>query len=74
LKNSSKAIIEKYRRKTSLPGYLGNKSDLIVHHLAVMTPKCRIYEIVIGDRVYFTPDTLDQARKEGFTSCKNCID
>ena len=28
-----------------MPGYLGNKSDSLVHHLAAMTPDCRIVEI-----------------------------
>jgi hypothetical protein len=57
-----------------LPGYLGNKSDMIVHHLAKMAPNCRIYEIKIGDKMYFTPDTLEQAGEEGFASCKHCVD
>jgi hypothetical protein len=57
-----------------LPGYLGNKSDMVVHHLAKMAPNCRIYEIKIGDKMYFTPDTLEQAGEEGFASCKHCVD
>jgi len=28
-----------------MAGYLGNKFDMIVHHLAVMKPKCKIYDI-----------------------------
>ena len=57
-----------------LPGYLGNKSDMIVHHLAEMMPNCKIYEVKFDDKIYFTPDTLDQAEKEGFASCKYCVD
>jgi len=57
-----------------LPGYLGNKSGMVLHHLAKMTSNCRIYDIRIENRVYFTPDTLGHARKEGFVSCKHCID
>ncbi|MFB5619664.1 MAG: hypothetical protein ACE5RP_08385 [Nitrosopumilus sp.] len=56
-----------------MPGYLGNKSDNIVHHLAEMTPDCKIVEIKKLERIYFTPDTLDEAKKEKFTSCKHCI-
>jgi len=41
--------------------YLGNKIDLIVHHLAAMTPECKIYDIKKQDSVYFVPDILDQA-------------
>ena len=57
-----------------MAGYLGNKFDMIVHHLAVMKPKCKIYDIKKGDNVYFVPDILYQARKEGFVPCKYCVD
>jgi len=56
-----------------MPGYLGNKSDGIVHHLAVMTSDCKIVEIKKLDKVYFFPDTVEQAITEKFTQCKNCI-
>jgi len=57
-----------------MAGYLGNKFDMIVHHLAVMTQECNIYEIKKQDSVYFVPDTLVQAREEGFGPCKYCAD
>ena len=57
-----------------MAGYLGNKFDMIVHHLAVMTPECKIYEIKKQDSVYFVPDILDQARNQGFVQCKHCFD
>ncbi len=57
-----------------MAGYLENKFDMIVRHLAVMKPKCKIYDIKKGDSVYFVPDILDQARKEGFVPCKYCVD
>ncbi len=57
-----------------MAGYLGNKFDMIVHHLAVMTSECKIYEIKKQDSVYFIPDTLDRARKGGFVPCKHCFD
>jgi hypothetical protein len=56
-----------------MAGYLGNKSGMVVHHLAVMTEGCNIYEVKKGDRHYFVPDTLDQAKKEGFDPCMHCI-
>ena len=55
-----------------LAGYLGNKFDMIVHHLAEMKPQCKIYEIKKEDSIYFVPDALEQARKEGFVPCKYC--
>ena len=56
-----------------MAGYLGNKSDMTVHHLAVMTSDCRIVEIKKQDKVYFVPDTIEQATTEKFSKCKNCI-
>ena len=56
-----------------LAGYFGKKSDMIVHHLAVMKPDCKIRPVKKEDRVYFTPDTLENAKNQGFVSCKYCI-
>ncbi len=56
-----------------MPGYLGNKSDSQVHHLAAMTQDCKIVEIKKLDKVYFVPDTINQAIIEKFTQCKHCI-
>lgn len=56
-----------------MPGFLGNRSDNIVHHLAEMTPDCKIVQIKKSEKIYFTPDTLEEAIKEKFASCKYCI-
>ncbi len=56
-----------------MPGYLGNQSDRIVHHLNAMTLDCRIVEIKKPDKIYFVPNTLEQAIIEKFTQCNNCI-
>jgi len=58
---------------SSMVGYLGNKLDMIVHHLAVMKAECNIYGVKKDNKHYFVPDMLDQAKKEGFASCKYCI-
>lgn len=57
----------------SMPGYLGDKSENIVHHLGTMTQECNIYQIKKGDKAYFIPDTIQQALDEKFTQCKFCI-
>ena len=57
-----------------MPGYLGNKSDRLVHHLAAMTSECKIVEIKKIDKIYFVPDTIEQAIAEKFTQCKNWIE
>jgi len=57
-----------------VPGYLGDKSKMIVHHLAVMKNECNIFDVKIKDRFYFVPDMLEQAKKEGFSPCKYCDD
>ena len=56
-----------------MAGYLGNKSDMIVHHLATMGHDCKIYYVKKEDKIFFMPDTLDQATKEKFTPCQYCI-
>lgn len=56
-----------------MAGYMGDKSGMVVHHLAVMKPECMLYYVKKENRVYFVPDTFDQAEKEGFTPCSHCI-
>ena len=55
-----------------MAGYMGDKASMIVHHLAMMSPECRIYDVKKENRIYFVPDTIDQAKKEGFATCKQC--
>jgi hypothetical protein len=55
-----------------MAGYLGNTSNMIVHHLAMMKHECNIYDIEKKNKHYFIPDTSEQAKKEGFTLCKHC--
>lgn len=56
-----------------MAGYLGDKLNMIVHHLAVMKPECKIRDIKKEDRHYFIPDTFEQTIKEKFTPCEHCI-
>lgn len=56
-----------------MAGYMGDKSNMMVHHLAVMKEECNIYEVKKDNKQYFVPDILDQAKKEGFVPCKYCI-
>ncbi|UTY61995.1 MAG: hypothetical protein HPQ69_01350 [Marine Group I thaumarchaeote] len=56
-----------------MAGYMGDKASMIVHHLAQMTTDCRIYYIKKENRLYFVPDTVDQAIKEKFVPCTSCI-
>ena len=57
-----------------MSGFLGDKSNRIVHHLANKKPECDIYHIEMKDREYFTPDTMDNAKSKDYESCKFCID
>ena len=56
-----------------MPGYFARKSDGIVHHLATAKPECKLYSIDKNDKVYFTPDSLENALSQKFISCKHCI-
>jgi hypothetical protein len=56
--------------------YLGNSSSskMEVHDLRLETSNCQIAEIVAaGNAVTFNPDTLQQARSEGYDNCHFCL-
>lgn len=54
--------------------YLGNMNNMEVHDLRHETPQCRIDEIIqAGYAVVFTPDTLEQAHREGCNNCIQCL-
>ena len=55
--------------------FIGNKDNKIVHDVDNEQPAhCHIDGIVVaGNVITFTPDTLEQAQKEGYTSCKYCL-
>ena len=57
---------------SNLPGYLGKKSDMVVHHLAEMKSECKIHRVKKEDKEYFTPDTLENAKSKGFAACPHC--
>lgn len=57
--------------------FLGNKSKMEVHDLhneKTGPNQCQIDEIIkAGNAVVFSPDTLSQARNEGYDNCRYCI-
>ncbi len=56
--------------------FLGNSSPskMEVHDLYNERPQCQIDEIIAaGNAVTFSPDTLDQARSEGYDPCDYCL-
>ena len=57
----------------SMAGFLGDKQNTLVHHLANMKKECKIVEIKLQDRQYFTPDTLENAKSMHFSLCMWCI-
>ena len=56
-----------------MAGFLGDKQTNLVHHLANMKKECKIVEMKLQDRQYFTPDTLENAKSMYFSSCMWCI-
>jgi len=56
-----------------MAGFLGDKQTKVVHHLGNMKKECKIVEIKIIQRQYFTPDTIDNAKSMNFSSCQWCI-
>ena len=57
---------------TTMAGYLENKSDMIVHHLATIIPNCEIYYAKKEDKTCFVPDMFEEAIKEKFTPYLQC--
>ena len=53
--------------------FLGNRRSGEFHDLARERPGCQIAEIPPSRRVTFTPDTLEQAIREGFEPCGWCL-
>jgi hypothetical protein len=54
--------------------YLGNTNTAEVHDLTNEKPACQISEILAaGHGVVFSPDTLAQAKSEGFDPCAKCL-
>ena len=56
-----------------MPGYLGDRSTHTVHLLSEMKRECKIVEIKMKDRQYFTPDDLSIAKEQKFSPCKWCL-
>ena len=57
-----------------MPGYFAKRSEGIVHHLATIKDDCKLHPIEKRDKVYFTPDSLENAISQKFIPCKYCID
>jgi len=54
--------------------YLGNTNKEEVHDLHNEQTQCQIDEIIeAGHAVVFTPDTVDQARAEGYDRGHYCL-
>lgn len=68
-------------RRTGYPTYgrqfVGNTNKKEVHDLdneKTGENKCQIDEIIkAGHATIFSPDTLEQAHKEGYDNCAHCI-
>lgn len=53
---------------------MGNKNTTEVHDLKVEWVECQIDKIVSHKHaVQFTPDSLDEAHREGYDNCAYCI-
>ncbi len=53
--------------------FFGVKSKKIVHDLNEIISECDTLGVKKKDRKYFTPDTLTQAEKEGYSKCPSCL-
>lgn len=53
--------------------FLGNRNTKEVHDLMRETTNCQISDILPQHKVYFTPDTLEEAHQNGYDNCHWCI-
>lgn len=53
--------------------FFGEKNKMIVHDLNKIKSECDASFVKKNDRKYFTPDTLAQAEKEGYSRCTSCL-
>ena len=54
--------------------FLGNTNKKEVHDLRKETTQCQTSEILrAGHAVVFAPDTLEQAKREGYDNCHYCL-
>lgn len=53
--------------------YIGNTNTMEVHDLDNETRNCQIDEIKHEHVKTFTPDSLDEAHRQGFDNCAYCI-
>jgi len=64
-------------RRSNNKRFLGNTNTKEVHDLDnedTSGSGCQINEIILaGHEVYFAPDTLVQARSEGYDTCAKCL-
>ena len=56
-----------------MPRFLGNSNTKEVHDLTRTETNCQIPEILPEHKVWFTPDTLQQAHREGYDNCAYCL-
>ena len=62
------------RTRPSHARYLGNTNTKEVHDLRNEQTNCQIDEIIrAGHAVTFSPDSLDQAHREGYNNGHYCI-
>ena len=56
-----------------MPRYLGNKNTKEVHDTVNENANCQLSEIHPDHVVWFNPDTLNEAHREGYDNCAWCI-
>jgi len=53
--------------------FVGDRRSGIVHGSLIGMQKCQFGEIPTESLVFFDPDTLEQAKADGFAPCPACL-
>jgi hypothetical protein len=61
-------------RRLADRNYLGDIKEMRVHDLRAEVPNCQIDQIIHARHaVVLSPDSLSEAKREGFDPCGRCI-
>ena len=59
--------------KLGVAKFVGDRRWAIVHEWLFKKEECNIVEIPVDSMVFFDPDILEEAERNGFKPCPRCL-
>ncbi len=66
-------MVVRYGRPFLGKRFIGNKTTKTVHDTVMEKYECLIDEIPANQILTFSPDTLDEAKAQGYSPCEFCL-